>query len=261
MLLDPLFFDPATSLLAIISGIVVGMVLGLTGGGGSVLAVPLLIYVVGIKDPHTAIGTAALCVGVTALISLIGHKKHGHLRLKEGFIFAMPGLVGTVIGAELGLLTPSRHLLMFFAIFMAMMGIRMYLQKSEKIHIHQDRIFLQKHRLIPISFLVGIAAGYFGIGGGFLVVPALTSLGLNITDAIGTSLLPVGAFGLATASRYFIADQIVWIMAAFFVGGGVLGGLTGAKFAARIDKSILHKIFGMMLVILSAYMLLRTLMQ
>lgn len=104
--------QPITILLSLISGIAVGFSLGLIGGGGSILAVPLLIYVVGVADPHVAIGTSALAVAVNGLTNMIHHKKKGHVKVKEGLAFAFPGVAGALVGAQLGLLTPANNLLL-----------------------------------------------------------------------------------------------------------------------------------------------------
>lgn len=263
MLLDFLsVLDPTTILLIISSGLAVGISLGLTGGGGSILAVPLLIYVIGIKDPHAAIGTSALVVGIIAAISMVGHKVHGHLRLKEGLIFAVPGIGGTIMGTQLGLLTPANHLLLIFAAFMMVMGYLTFTKKPNvsvtNNHVH-DTILLQKNRVALTGFLVGIAAGYFGIGGGFLIVPALMhSVGLDIIDAIGTSLLPVSVFGLSTATQYFLEGKINWLIAILFIIGGIGGGLVGTKFAMRIPRPLLLKVFGVLLFVVAIYMAVRT---
>lgn len=255
------FFDPVLILLTIFSGLAVGLSLGLTGGGGSILAVPLLIYVVGVKDPHVAIGTSALIVGAIAATSMISHRMHGHLRIKEGLMFAAPGIGGTLIGTQIGLLTPANNLLLLFAAFMMVMGYRTFTRKP-KAQILENRmhhrILLQKNRQMVSGFLVGIAAGYFGIGGGFLIVPALMhSAGFDIVDAIGTSLLPVSAFGFSTAVRYFIGGQINLLVVLLFVVGGILGGFVGTKSAMKIPQQKLLKVFGMLLFIVSAYIVFR----
>lgn len=255
-------FDPILILLTIASGLAVGISLGLTGGGGSILAVPLLIYVIGVKDPHAAIGTSALVVGIIAATSMLSHRMHGHLRLKEGLMFASPGIGGTLIGTQLGLLTPANHLLLLFAAFMMIMGYRTFTRKPKtpisNNHAH-GVILLQKNRLVLTGFLVGIAAGYFGIGGGFLIVPALMhSVGLSIIDAIGTSLLPVSAFGLSTGVQYFMQGQINWLIAILFVIGGIAGGFIGTKFAMKIPQQILLKVFGVLLFLIAIYIVVKT---
>jgi uncharacterized protein len=120
-----------TILLSLVSGTVVGFSLGLIGGGGSILAVPLLIYVVGVADAHIAIGTSALAVGVNALSNMIHHHRRGHVRIKEGLIFATPGIIGSIFGAQLGLLTPSNKLLVLFGIFMIIISAMM-IRKQQK---------------------------------------------------------------------------------------------------------------------------------
>ena len=114
---------------------------------------------------------------------------------------------------------------------------------------------------IPLSgFFVGTLAGYFGIGGGFLIVPTLMySGGLNIIDAIGTSLVSVSAFGLTTASSYLVAGNVDVLIASMFVIGGVVGGLFGIKLTDKIPKENLTKIFAVMLFVIAGYIVVRSL--
>ena len=101
------------------------------GGGGSILAVPLLVYVIGL-EPHMAIGTSALVVGINALISFIDHKKKGHVLLNKSLLFAIPGVVGTLIGSYLGLLTPASSLLILFAVFMISIALKLLIHMKHK---------------------------------------------------------------------------------------------------------------------------------
>lgn len=256
--------QPVTILLSMISGIAVGFSLGLIGGGGSILAVPLLIYVVGVADPHAAIGTSAVSVAANALTNMIHHNKRGHVRVKEGLAFALPGVVGALIGAQLGLLTPANNLLLLFAVFMAVISVRMLRSKlgvstMDVASRSHNIILLHKKRLTLTGFLVGIAAGYFGIGGGFLIVPTLMySAGLNIIDAIGTSLLSVSAFGLTTAIRYSLDSQISWAIASLFIAGGIGGGMVGTKLSSKAPKRTLSKIFAVLLLVVATYIILST---
>lgn len=301
----------STVVLSLLAGAVVGFSLGLIGGGGSILAVPLLIYVVGVANTHVAIGTSALAVGVNALINMIHHKKGGHVRVKEGIIFAIPGAVGTIIGAQLGLLTSSKDLLILFAVFMTILSLVMLLKKSagsnsnkkeEKSLLspnnhHTDnsepdetntesedgteedndskesrdsetrasKHFLTSilqnkkvYRLPIVGFAVGIGAGYFGIGGGFIIVPALmhTISGLTIIDAVGTSLISVSTFGFLTATRYSLNGEINWFISLLFIVGGVLGGFYGTRMSSKISKERLQKIFAIILFVVGVYMIL-----
>ncbi|MBA4454855.1 MAG: sulfite exporter TauE/SafE family protein [Nitrosopumilaceae archaeon] len=257
--------DPLVIFLSILSGMAVGLSLGLLGGGGSVLAVPLLLYVVGVKDVHVAIGTSALAVGTIAAINLLAHKRKNNVRLRIGLTFAIPGLGGTLLGAQLGLLTPSENLLMFFALFMGVVGLLMLRRKTAKYDVQssgRQSIVMLSKKNIPLSgFFVGTLAGYFGIGGGFLIVPTLMySGGLNIVEAIGTSLVSVSAFGLTTASNYFVGGHVDVLIAVLFVVGGVMGGLFGVRLTDKIPKEALGKIFAVVLFVISAYILARTLL-
>lgn len=253
--------DPIIIFLSIISGVIVGFSLGMIGGGGSVLAVPLLLYVVGIRDTHLAIGTSALAVGVIAGINLLSHKKLGNIRIKKGLFFAVPGIAGTLVGAQLGLWTPAENLLILFAGFMGVIGFLMLKRKATKHEVTNGNssLILLKKNVSLSGFSVGVLAGYFGIGGGFLIVPTIMySGGLNIIQAIGTSLVSVSSFGLTTAARYFVAGQVDIIIAALLIVGGVVGGYFGAKTSERIPKENLSKIFAALLFVIATYIVIRT---
>ena len=259
MLPDAIAADLLPFLLSVLSGIVVGVILSLTGGGGSILAIPLLVYVVGMKDPHSAIGTSALAVGITAFVSMLKHRSHGHVRFRTGIVFAIPGIAGTVAGSHMAFLTPPNYLLILFALFMMFVGAKMFTTKPAVFteHFHTKNLHVKKVSIV--GFLVGIAAGFFGIGGGFLVVPALiSSTGLNIIDAIGTSLVPVSLFGLSTASSYFFENKIDWITALAFSVGGLLGVLIGTRFSARVSKTALTKGFSIFVISVAIYMIVKT---
>ena len=128
-----------TILLSLISGAIVGFSLGFIGGGGSILAVPLLLYVVGIEDPHLAIGTSALAVSINAGINIFHHVRKRNVIFRDGLAFAIPGVIGTVIGSQLGLLTPSSSLIFFFALLMLIIAVRMFFNKSKKKGILRDQ--------------------------------------------------------------------------------------------------------------------------
>lgn len=315
--------------LSIVSGIIVGFSLGLVGGGGSILAVPLLVYVIGL-DIHIAIGTSALAVAANALINLFYRMGKSCIKIKEGILFAIPGALGTLLGAQLGLLTPSENLLILFALFMIIIsslmlreskkkrmgkinkekvehGIRIKdkdrvnnsssrkfeydninnneikISLSDNIKAYRELIKVKLYQLYQLpqfsiknnnknsinfiyynillkGFLVGIAAGYFGIGGGFLIVPVLihTISGLDIVEAIGTSLIPISAFGFLTAIKYAFVGQSNLFVTLLFIIGGAMGGLIGTKISYRIPKESLRETFAIMLIIVAFYIILRT---
>ncbi|MGC9123215.1 MAG: sulfite exporter TauE/SafE family protein [Thermoplasmata archaeon] len=243
-------------ILSIISGLIVGFSLGLIGGGGSILAIPLLIYLVGYNHPHTVIGTTALAVGINAYLNLIPHARKNNVKFKPGIIFSIFGVFGVLLGAQLGLITPGKKLLFLFAIVMIIIAINMYRKKcpsnvNEKIN-KKPNYYL----LILYAFLVGFASGYFGIGGGFMIVPSLMyGAGLNILNAIGTSLLSVGTFGITTAIRYSISGKINIFITILYISGGIFGGWIGAHFAHRVPRMLLTKIFAIIIIIVAIYMI------
>ncbi|MDQ0245119.1 putative membrane protein YfcA [Bacillus fengqiuensis] len=116
--------------LTVASGGIVGFTLGLIGGGGSILAVPLMLYVVGVQDPHIIIGSTAFSVSINAFLNLIPHARAGHVHWKPAIIFAIPGAIGAYFGSTLGKLVPSKQLLFLFALLMIFMAIKMILPKK-----------------------------------------------------------------------------------------------------------------------------------
>lgn len=242
--------------LSITSGLLVGFSLGLIGGGGSILAIPLLIYFVGFDHPHLAIGTTALAVGINAFLNLVPHARKHHVYFREGVLFSIPGMAGAIGGAELGLLTPGNELLFVFAILMIVIALYMLKRKCVDTAVNSIRKESIK-RILGIGLLVGLASGYFGIGGGFLIVPGLIySAGLNIIQAVGTSLVSVGAFGLVTATRYAINGDMDLTISALFVAGGIAGGWGGTHIASKVPKRRLTQLFALIIIAVAVYMLI-----
>ena len=161
-------------LLSIVSGVIVGFSLGIIGGGGSILAIPLFIYLVGINDPHLAIGTTALAVGLNSFVNLFFHLRKKNVDIKIGVIFSIVGFFGVMIGSTLGLITPGGSLLLFFSFLMVVIGIYMLLGKREKVRKEESgEKNPRSWKSIIYSGLAGFGSGYFGIGGGFLLVPPI----------------------------------------------------------------------------------------
>lgn len=249
-------------ILSVLSGVAVGMMLALIGGGGSILATPALLYIVGVANPHMAIGTSALAVSVNAFANFINHLRRGNVKWRCATVFAIAGVVGAVGGAALGKATDARILLPLFALLMIVVGVAM-LRRS-----HADGngdVVLDRHnapKLIAYGLTVGALSGFFGIGGGFLVVPGLMgATGMTMLQAIGSSLLSVGAFGATTAASYAADSLIDWRIAFLFIGGGLIGGAIGATFATRLSKErgALQRLFAWVVFAVAAYMLWRSL--
>ncbi|MFP5115549.1 sulfite exporter TauE/SafE family protein [Bacillaceae bacterium C204] len=246
-------------LLSIVSGTIVGFVLGLLGGGGSILAVPLLLYVVGIKDPHVVIGTSASAVAINAYANLIPHARAGNVQWKAAIVFAVPGALSAYTGSMIGKLVPGKQLLFLFAILMIVMGVKMAMPKKKKSQADDIKNQVKLPQLIIMAILVGLLSGFFGIGGGFLIVPGLIfATRMPMIAAIGSSLVSVGTFGLTTAVSYSLSGLVNWWVMLAFVGGGVGGGMVGAWLAARLSKQqrTLHHIFSGVVMLVAIYMLI-----
>lgn len=256
-----------THLLAIMAGGLVGFSLGLIGGGGSILATPLLLYVVGVADPrvadpHVAIGTSALAVAANAFTNLIGHARAGHVRWRVAILFAGFGVVGAAFGSSLGKAYPGQRLLFYFALLMVAVGILMLRQRTarrgEGTKPRLDAASVL--RIAVMALFVGTASGFFGIGGGFLIVPGLVfAARLSMLDAIGSSLVSVGSFGITTALNYAMANMVAWSIAAEFIAGGVLGGWLGLRLAVYLARfrSALRWVFASIIFAVAAYIAYR----
>ena len=248
-------------ILAVLSGSAVGFSLGLIGGGGSILAVPLLLYVVGIGDAHVAIGTSALAVSANAFGNLIGHSRAGNVKWPCAATFALAGIVGAAIGSSIGKLISGQALLFFFALAMIAVGIAMLRPRAAAGDPNIRITPAIAARLVAIGLLVGAFSGFFGIGGGFLIVPGIMlGSGMPILNAVGSSLLSVGTFGLTTAVNYAISGLIDWKIAGLFIAGGLAGGFFGLRAAIRLAASrrMLTYTFAGVIFAVAIYMLTRT---
>ncbi|UEM02453.1 sulfite exporter TauE/SafE family protein [Skermanella rosea] len=247
-------------LLTILSGSLVGFTLGLIGGGGSILAVPLLLYVVGVPDPHVAIGTSAVAVAVSAFANLAQHARAGTVKWPCAATFAAAGVFGALVGSTIGKAVEGEKLLFLFALAMVAVGVSMLRRRGGEGDpaVRIDRRIAV--RLLAIGFMVGTVSGLFGIGGGFLVVPGiLFGSGMTVLSAVGSSLFSVGAFGLTTAANYAVSGLVDWTIAGLFIAGGLAGGFAGLKAAVRLStrKGALTRIFAGVMFAVAAYMLYR----
>lgn len=229
-------------LLAPLSGAIVGLILALVGGGGSILAVPLLIYVVGVPSTHVALGTSAIAVSLTALVNLIPHWRAGHIKWRCAGVFAASGIIGAFAGSSFAKIVDGEKLLLLFGLLMLFVGLTMAFKRTDAgnpgVHLDAGSAAQLLPRLIPVGFLVGGLSGFFGIGGGFLIVPGLIfATGMPLGFAIGTSLVAVAAFGATTAGNYAVSGLVDWGLALQFVAGGAVGGLVGMAIAKLLGSS------------------------
>ena len=224
---------------ALLSGALIGLILGLVGGGGSILAVPLLVYVVGVRSPHMAIGTAAVAVALNAASGLVGHHRAGTVKWPCALVFAATGALGAALGAELGKATDGGRLLALFGGMMIIVGLSMLRPRRSPenpgVRLQRGSARHLLPRLIPAGLAVGVLAGFFGIGGGFLIVPALIlATGMPLRNAVGTSLVVVTVLGLTTAASYAVSGQVDWWLVALLLLGGIAGSLGGIALGKRL---------------------------
>jgi uncharacterized membrane protein YfcA len=252
------------SVLAVLSGGLVGFTLGVIGGGGSIMATPLLLYVVGLQ-PHEAIGTGALAVSVNAFANFASFARAGNVRWDSAVLFAAVGVVGAAIGSSIGKAFDGRRLLFLFAILMIVVGVLMLRRGRQAVRDQAtaDRPPARRASspllVIAAALIVGALSGFFGIGGGFLIVPGLLfSTGMPMLYAVGSSLLSVGSFGMTTAVNYAVSGLINWPIAVEYIIGGIAGGLLGMRLAVNLAaKAMLSQVFAGFVFGVAAYMLYR----
>ena len=247
-------------ILSIISGSLVGFVLGLVGGGGSIIAVPLLLYVVGIGSPHLAIGTSAIAVSLSAAANLVNHARNGMVKWPCAVSFSAAGIAGAWAGSTIAMKVPGQNLLALFGVLMLIVGTVMLLKKDAEGNPDIRLTFSTVRELLPllllIGFAVGMLSGFFGIGGGFLIVPGLMlATGMPIAYAIGTSLVAITVFGATTAANYALAGLVDWRIAGLFIAGGVAGGIIGTFAGKRLSgsKGTLSMVFAIFVMLIGAY--------
>lgn len=249
--------------MTVFAGTLVGLILGMIGGGGSILAVPLLVYVVGVKSPHVAIGTSSVAVALSAFANLFDHARRGHVCWPAALLFATSGVAGAALGSTLGKHTEGEKLLVLFGILMIVVAGSMALTQNgdREPQVRLDRS--NAPRVAGIGLAVGVLAGFFGIGGGFLVVPGLVAAtSMPMIMAIGSALVSVTAFGLTTATIYAFSDLIDWRLVLLFVSGGAVGALAGGQLAAALAtrKRALSLVFAAVVAAVGVYVVVRGMM-
>jgi uncharacterized membrane protein YfcA len=247
--------------LGLASGALVGFSLGLVGGGGSILAVPLMVYVVGVPNPHVAIGTSAIAVAANAAVNLSNHARGGTVLWPCALTFAAAGIVGALAGSILGKLMDGQKLLALFALLMLVIAALMLKTRARVGLPDVQMSWTNTPAIVGLGLATGTLSGFFGIGGGFLIVPALMlATGMPIMNAISSSLVAVTAFGLTTAASYAWSGLISWGLAGLFIAGGIAGGLIGTRLAKLLAarRGALNLVFAAVIIAVALYMLARS---
>jgi len=224
--------------------------------------VPLMVYVVGVKDAHMAIGTSALAVAANALTGLASHARAQTVKWRCGGLYAIAGIVGALMGSTVGKAIDGQKLLFLFAILMIGIGALMIRGRRNQGVAGAECTRQNAPNVLGYGLGTGLFAGFFGIGGGFLIVPGLiASTRMPMLNAVGTSLIAVAAFGLTTAVNYAWSGLVNGPLAVIFILGGISGGLLGAAAARRLaagNKGLLTTVFAGLIFVVAAYMLARS---
>ncbi len=249
-----------TLLLAALGGALIGLLLTLFGGGGSVLATPWLVYVVGVVDAHAAIGTSAAAVAVNAMTGLAAQAKAGRVKWPCASVFAAAGLMGALLGAHLAQQVSGAALLKWFAVAMIVIAASMLVPRKNEgdpgVRITWPIVL----RLAPLGLAAGLAAGFFGIGGGFLIAPGLMAAsGMTLAHAGASSLVSVALFGSATSISYAAAGKVIWPLFGALIAGGAIGTIIALPLVRRLEgRAVLaRRLFAALVVAVALYILLR----
>ncbi|WP_422115980.1 sulfite exporter TauE/SafE family protein [Brachybacterium sp. UNK5269] len=302
-------------LLAIAVGVAVGIVVGALGAGGGILAVPVLVFALGLPA-HVATASSLVIVLITALFSLPHHARHGNVDWRNGLLFGGVSVVGAVAGSRLSVLVPAPLLLTLFGAMLAVVAIAMLRRalrtrrqeraeavtrfspavedSAEPVAVHDDPVLdqpgpdtveaadgIRYHhgepelpttppapaapRLAPVlgaATVTGFLTGFFGVGGGFIVVPMLViALGLAMRRASGTSLLVMVVATVASLLARIGTDvQVEWTLTLIFAAGSAVGGILGGPLSARARPSTLTLLFSALLGGVAAVTLAQTLL-
>ena len=261
--------------LAIPIGLLIGLSLGALGGGGSILTVPALVYVLG-QDTKAATTGSLLIVGVTALAGLAAHAREGRVRLMQGLVFGVLGIAGSWAGSRLSASVPPNVLLAAFSVLMLVVAGVMFTRSRRARHTPAGSTDVSAQPIITFSpwtchcpravrvvvtaTAVGLLTGFFGVGGGFAVVPALVlALGFTMPVAVGTSLLVI-AINSASAlvARAGHGMHLNWALLGAFTAAAILGSFAGGRVASRVPPRLLSQAFTVLLVLVALYMAARS---
>ena len=266
--------------LAILFGAVVGLSLGLTGGGGAIFAVPLLVYGLGV-DPREAIGASLVTVGAAALVGFLQRWRVGLVEMRTGLLFAAAGMTTAPLGSWLAARIPEALLLLLFALLMLVVAVRMWRKARDVAERHvlvvrpdepgpvcrrdPEGVLHWNSRcallLVGVGLGTGVLTGLFGVGGGFIIVPALVLLsGMGIQRSVGTSLLVIALVSMSgTTSLIATGRAIPWSVVGWFVAGSLIGLGVGSRLASRIGGPKLQRVFAVAILFVAVFVIARNL--
>ncbi len=264
---------------AVVAGMLVGLSLGLTGGGGAIFAVPLLVYWIGV-EPSTAVGISLLTVATTAAVGAVERWWYGQVEVPTGLLFATAGMLTAPLGSWLGDRIPEQPLLASFAVLMLVIAIRMWRKANEPAErlppatvaagsgpaCRRDpegrlRITSRCATVLGlVGLAVGLLSGLYGVGGGFLIVPALvTFAAMGVPRAVGTSLLVMTLVGISGVTAHVAAGRPIPVsIAVGFVAGSIPGLFAGSFLGRRLTGPLLSQVFAVAIVCVAVFVIVRS---
>ncbi|TWT88621.1 Sulfite exporter TauE/SafE [Pseudobythopirellula maris] len=260
--------------LAIVGGVAIGFALGLTGGGGGIFAVPLLVYGMSLP-PREAVGVSLAAVGAIALMGAATRLRSGETDVRTGLLFALAGMFGAPLGARLSKMLPEATLLLLFSGLMLVIAVRMWLKSiaTELPDGDAQRFVCQRDAcgrptlgprcvalLAALGVFTGVLSGMFGVGGGFVIVPALVLFGgMRIHTAVATSLMVIFLISVSGVTSYTLdGGTLSWRLTALFALGGVLGMQLGTRLSAKLSGPTLQRTFALAMVAVAGFVVLKS---
>jgi uncharacterized membrane protein YfcA len=243
-----------TTLLAMVLGTMIGLSLGMLGGGGSILTVPALVYILG-QDPHAAVSASLVIVGLNAVTGAWLHQRAGNVRLRAALLFGAAGLLAAFAGARLSALLSGPLLLVLFALLMLIVATLMLRGGAAAPVAAHDTLPVWWKVLLG-GTAVGFLTGFLGVGGGFLIVPALVLvLGMSMREAVGSSLVVIAINSAAGVLGHVGEGGVSWLIVALLLAGGLPGLLVGSRLAQRLPVARLRQGFAVLVVVLGVTLL------
>lgn len=244
---------------ALVLAVAIGVSLGLLGGGGSILTVPILTYAIGMETKE-AIAASLFVVGVTSATGAIAHARAGRIRWRTGLIFGAAGMAGAFAGGRVAAYVPGAVLMFLFAGMMIATAIAMLRKSAPLIGSASIARDLPVGKVLIEGAIVGVVTGVVGAGGGFLVVPALVLLGgLSMEVAVGTSLVVIAMKSFAGLAGHLGHVDVDWRITLAITAAAVIGSVIGGRLAERIPGPVLRRGFGWFVLAMAAFVLAKQL--
>lgn len=246
---------------SVLGGILAGLALGMLGAGGTVVGLPMLLYL-GSLHGHIAFGTNALGVTIIAFVLVLWRMSQKQINLGLGVVFAIPGLVGIAIGARLGLIFPASKLIFLLSFLILIVGgwiAYLSMRQDDPAPPRQGPIERRQIiRLTPVAFITGVISGFFAIGGGFLIVPGLAIAAMiDLRASARSSLLPIAAFAGLDAIEYIYAGDVSYSTSGVMVLAGIAGGAAGILLSNRLPLRVIQRLFAIFLTLVAIYMIVQ----